>query len=145
MKKSYPLLICLFLLVLISCLSKKDETPETARLQDVSYQDSVYLEFEGNLYEPLIIRSHMDIYIPAYNRLMRHVYIKNNRLVTDLKSGEEIRISENIFEYLIDAINDGNEKLSQSTEYAIYQNKFDGFYIVMKNSKHISDFMKKLE
>lgn len=146
MSKLFHLFVILFLLIAIGCSSKKEKTSEEARLQKVSYQDSVFLGFEGDLnYDPTIIWSHMDIYVPAFNRFMRHIYIKDHRLVTDFKNGKAIGISENIYSYLINVTNGGNKNLSQSTEYAIFQDTLSGYYYVTRNSKFLPGSLKKVE
>ena len=143
LRKLLVLLVCLAGLTLLGCSAKKNGTPKSADGQKISYQDSVFLGFEGNLYDPVIIWDHMNIYLPAHDRLMKHVYLKDGRLAWDIKSGKEIKISENIFRYLTDAMTYENDVLLPGGEYGIYQMTSTGFYIVSKISPNIPDSLMR--
>lgn len=41
------------------------------------------------------------IYIPAHQRMARHLKINNQHLNWDFTNNEELRVSKNIFDYLI--------------------------------------------
>lgn len=65
------------------------------------YRDSVYLTCEGELYKPEVIWSNQKVYIPAYNRMKRHLKFTGNRLVWDFKNATELKISQNIYDYVV--------------------------------------------
>lgn len=90
-------------LLLNSC-EQKNTAESAVALEKVSYQDSVFWGFDGDLTDPRVIWDHMDVYLSAHDRMMKCVYLKNQRLAWDIKSGSEIKISENIYKYLTDAM-----------------------------------------
>lgn len=90
---------CLFILSLASCLNQKQAALTPEQLLE-TYKDSAFLAIDGDLYNPELIWGEVHIYLPAFNRLFRHSRIENNQIVLDVTSGKQVRISENIFEYV---------------------------------------------
>lgn len=94
----------------------------------LSNPDSVFLEIKGDLRNPRIIWGEKDTYLKAQERMEKHLSIENNRFKWDVENGKEVRVSENIFEYLISIWKDNNEKL-QTGKYEIWQHE-NGRYFV---------------
>ena len=90
---------CLFILSLASCLNQQQAALTPEQLLE-TYKDSAFLAIDGDLYNPELIWGEVHIYLPAFNRLFRHSRIENNQIVLDVTSGKQVRISENIFEYV---------------------------------------------
>ena len=64
------------------------------------YIDSVFLGFEGDLNYPEVIWGNVDTYLRAFERMKAHLKLKDGALVWNIKNGDELNISENIFEYV---------------------------------------------
>ena len=79
---------------------------------DKMYVDSVFLGFEGDLIYPEIIWGNVDTYLLAFGRMNAHLKIKDERLAWDFKSGADLNISENIYDYVTGVWNRRNEKLN---------------------------------
>lgn len=97
------------------------------------YADSAYLEFEGDPGDLLVIWPNMSIYAPAYERMRKHLKLKDNILTWDIKNAATIRISDNIFNYITNAWKQDNAQL----ESGKYRLEFDGAYysIIPKQPK----------
>ena len=76
-----------------------------------SVPEIVFLGFEGDLYDPEVIWGHQDIYRPAYIRMA-------HRLKWDFSSAEEVRVSQNIFDYVTGIWMRQNAKLA-SGDYVL--------------------------
>ncbi|MDE5610667.1 MAG: hypothetical protein K2I90_01440 [Odoribacter sp.] len=92
-----------------SCTEKAPNTSEGISLKEL-YKDSVYLEIKGNLNEPEIIWGNVKTYLPAFYRMTRHSRIQNNQVVFDCQSAEELQISPNIYEYLMESFRQTNQQ-----------------------------------
>lgn len=114
--------------------------------KNISYQDSVYLIIKDDLSNldslaPNLWKN-VDVYTKAHNRLIRHLYIKDNKLAWDIKSGVDIKISENIYQYITGCITYNNEKHLPSGDYEIRKNKEDGCYYVFPKKSPTETFRK---
>ena len=132
--------ICLLgMLGFISCESGKVKNTNTTKafgsLAEF-YQDSVYLSFEGNLHEPEVIWGHQDIYVPAYERMRRHLHFEGDTLNWDFKSAEEIKVSENIYEYVIWFWSYDNNLL-RTGNYTLFIDE-DGYYMLKSKKTNTS-------
>lgn len=147
MKKMAYLLFGAIIIALSGCLTEQKNTAESAvALEKVSYQDSVFWGFDGDLTDPRVIWDHLDVYLSAHDRMMKCVYLKNQRLAWDIKSGSEIKISENIYKYLTDAMTYENEVLLPSGEYEICWIVPSGYYAVVKKSSDLpNSFIRKID
>ena len=76
------------------------------------YIDSVFLGFEGDLIYPEVIWGNVDTYLRAFERMKAHLKLKDGALVWNIKNGDELNISENIFEYVTGWWSRQNEKLN---------------------------------
>ncbi|MFR6543099.1 MAG: hypothetical protein ACLUPL_11210 [Butyricimonas virosa] len=92
------------------------------------YVDSVFLGFEGDLIYPEVIWGNVDTYLRAFERMKAHLKLKDGALVWNIKNGDELNISENIFEYVTGWWSRQNEKLN-SGDYKL-EIQENGYYIV---------------
>lgn len=128
---------CILIMSLIGCHNEQDDQNiGDDVLYAQMYKDSTFLNIEGDLIYPEIIWGNVDVYIPAFKRMMRHLKIKNNLLIWDFKSGAELNVSENIYHYVTAVWKRQNIKL-ETGEYEIdlYE---DGYRIISKISKQKS-------
>lgn len=89
--------IACFATVIVGC-NENQHSPEIS--YTALYADSAYLGFEGNLLRPLVIQQNYDTYLAAYARMSRHLKIEDNHLSWDFTSAEELKISQNIYDYV---------------------------------------------
>ena len=94
------------------------------------YADSVYLSFDGNLNDPRVIDANLDKYMQAYRRLTKHLTYKEGFLSWDLDSAPEVKVSQNIYDYLIGCWKYDNTLLA-SGEYKL-DLVADGYRIIPK-------------
>ena len=126
---------CIFSIMLLGC-DRTNSGVGDETFYSKLYEDSTYLAFDGNIFDPLVIWDHMDIYSLAYERIRKCLKFKDNQLQWNIQNGEEIKISENIFEYITMMWNYDNELL-KSGEYEL---KLDDTYyeIIPKESPMLS-------
>lgn len=129
------ILISVFTVMLQGC-ENNDSSIENETFYSRLYADSVYLGFEGDLLDPLVIWGNMDIYSPAYERMRKHLRFKDNQLQWDIQNGEEMKISENIFNYITMMWDADNEMLKSGK----YDLKLGSMYyeVVSKELKMLS-------
>lgn len=94
------------------------------------YADSVYLSFDGNLNDPRVIDANLDEYMQAYRRLTKHLTYKEGFLSWDLDSASQVKVSQNIYDYLIGCWKYDNTLLA-SGEYKL-DLVADGYRIIPK-------------
>ena len=88
------------------------------------------------------------IYLKALLRLERHLRIENNRFKWEVKEGAELRMTQNIFEYVTDRWEEYNDLL-ETGRYEVEQEKMsDPYYVVPKSiyitrEKAYTPFFKK--
>lgn len=68
------------------------------------------------------------VYIKALERARKHLSVKNNKVVCNVKSGMEIRIAEDLYDYIIKLFDYWNMQL-ESGKYEIIKAD-DGYYEV---------------
>lgn len=122
------IIILLFVCGLFSC---KPQTKATHENWAEFYKDSTFLEVEGNLLEDWS-QTDRRIYGQAHARMSRCMYIQHDTLSWDIKNGAEIRISENIYDYLTTIWHLDNLKLKTDTVYEIRKNTQAGGYFVTR-------------
>lgn len=124
----------LLLLLLLLCICFIGQENCQAQKQ-ISYQDSVYLIIKGNMSNMdsvgVNIWNNLSIYNRAYNRFIHHLYVKDNKLVWNIKKGADIKISENIYQYLNYCFTYDNEVNLPSGEYEIRIDEKDNCYYVI--------------
>lgn len=98
------------------------------------YKDSVFLEIKGGDLNALFFEGKVDpkIYYPAIRRIRRYMSLENDTIRINLKSGAEIKISENIFDYLRSGIMQDNRRVLTDTNYEVRINTLDGGYNVCR-------------
>lgn len=99
------------------------------------YKDSVFLEIEGDLYDPAVIWGNVETYMAAYNRMKCHLKLTNNQLNWDFISGKELNISENIFKYVTDIWKRENQQVRSKNFKLIYK---EGDYLIVPNKTYES-------
>lgn len=98
--------IIIIVVALTGCLSSvKDNENKTKidkeRIQEV-LTDSSFLEIKGDiLMYPELLWANQEIYLKALNRLESRVKVKDNQLVWDFKSAKEMRMSQNLYDYIV--------------------------------------------
>ena len=66
------------------------------------------------------------IYIKALERVKSHLSIKKGLLICDLKSGVEMKISEDLFQYIMDLLNNWNLGIKEG-KYKIVKTENNGY------------------
>ena len=95
--KQWILNICLFM-VIYSCQSDKIKTYMG---EEISYKDSVFLDIQGNLNHHDTMRKHADTWVRALTRMERHHTILNNQFVWNMKNGAQVKVSDNLYDFII--------------------------------------------
>lgn len=96
--------------------NKKSEVTTTQKQSYAElYHDSVYLTCEGNLLEHEVIWKNQKIYVPAYIRMKRHLKFNDNRLVWDFTNAAELKVSQNIYDYVTTLWTCFNQQLAAGT------------------------------
>ena len=80
----------------------EDDTEERLFSLEKFYADSSFLEIQGDLNDPHVIWGNVKTYLPAFERMKRYLYVKDNRLCWDVVSGAELNISANIYDYIVE-------------------------------------------
>lgn len=94
------IIMCLYSLFFWGCEQNISIDQET--FCNNTYQDSIFLKIEGNLYDPTVIWGNVDTYLAAFHRMTRHLKLKDNCLEWDFKTASDIGVSENIYIYVTD-------------------------------------------
>ena len=110
------------------------------RKEIISYADSTFLEIKGDLYEPKVIWENEAIYLRALHRMEQLLFLENERLCWNIKNGVEIKISENIFQYIVDAWQNQN-KMVESGNFGIV---LEGGRYVVRSKKVLEEETEKL-
>lgn len=64
------------------------------------------------------------VYVEAINRIKKHSYIKDNQVYTDLKSGAEVNIAEDLFEYIVNKLyREWNTALNEGRYEIVFDEK----------------------
>lgn len=120
-------LCCTFCMITAIAIGYASQRKNQAlAISPLSNPDSVYLEIKGDLYG--IMPYDDQTLAKAAERMEKHLSIENNRFKWDIKSGKDVRVSENIFQYLTRIWKDNNKKL-QTGAYEIWQHE-NGRYLV---------------
>lgn len=130
-----PITLILFIGYLF-CGCEKDNMNDLSKSEMdsfLTYKDSTFLSIDGNIYDPEVIWTNMNVYSPAYDRMERYLKISDNHLEWDIKNGEELKISENIYNYIICAWESDNNML-KSNNYKLEKME-RGFRIIPKQLK----------
>ena len=112
-----------------SCAEKTSNASAELSLKEL-YKDSVYLEIKGDLNDPEIIWGNVKTYLPAFYRMTRHSRLQNNQVVFDCQSAEELKISPNIYEYLMESFRQTNQQAIENGWQIVEE--YDGYGVVYK-------------
>ncbi len=125
--KTIPLLfISTFVITLMSCSCPKLKLWNG---EEICYKDSVFLGFKGNLDNDTLLSNHQNIYLPAFERLKGHLKVENNRLTWNVRNGAEIKISENIYDFITRLWKKQNKRL-ETGDFVIMESK-DRYYRIL--------------
>lgn len=127
--KTIPLLfISTFVIILMSCSCPKLKLWNG---EEICYKDSVFLGFKGNLDNDTLLSNHQNIYLPAFERLKGHLKVENNRLTWNVRNGAEIKISENIYDFITRLWKKQNKRL-ETGDFVIMESKDRYYRIIYK-------------
>lgn len=92
-------IIVFFIPILFSC---KTSIKETDINWEEIYKDSVFLNIEGGDLEQLFIEAKVNhaVYYQAVKRMEKGLSVKDDTLYLKIRNGAEIKISENIYDYV---------------------------------------------
>lgn len=138
-QKKYEVILFIILLsVLLNIYGCKDNSTQKKGTFPIdSYKDSVFIKIEGDLYNPKIIWENKKNYLQAYNRFIQHLSIKENRFVWDIQNGSQIKISDNIFTYIVEGWESQNKKLATG-KYEIITVEDNLYYVApLKDTSRI--------
>ncbi|MCR9012011.1 hypothetical protein [Gabonibacter chumensis] len=125
--KTIPLLfISTFVIIQMSCSCPKLKLWNG---EEICYKDSVFLGFKGNLDNDTLLSNHQNIYLPAFERLKGHLKVENNRLTWNVRNGAEIKISENIYDFITRLWKKQNKRL-ETGDFVIMESK-DRYYRIL--------------
>lgn len=119
-----------FTLFLIGCRNKN--TNKQYNSFSAFYADSVFLRIEGNLNDPNIIWSNKKVFIQAVSRLRNHCYLQDSLIKWDFKNAEEVKISDNIVEYVTRGWTIQNQMV-KSGEFEFWN--IDGTFVPLRKDK----------
>ena len=89
--------------------------------------DTAYLEIEGDLMDPRVIWKNSEVYQQAYVRMAKHLSFENDRLEWDFENAQDVNVSPNIYDYVVNLWNRCNNQLA-SGKWIL---EVDGFYYRM--------------
>ena len=88
------------------------------------------MEIKGNLNDPETIWGNVKTYLPAFYRMTRHSRLQNNQVVFDCQSAGELKISPNIYEYLMESFRPTNQQAIENGWQIVEE--YDGYGVVYK-------------
>ena len=108
------------ILLLVSCSASDKLNREHVRMNKEVFRkakaDTAFLKLEGDFYDkPCLLYANLEVYMRALHRFDSRLRIVNNRFVWD-RSAEEMRMSEDIYNYFANIFNDYNERLAKGYE-----------------------------
>ena len=102
------------------------------------YQDSTFLFINGNLNIPTVAAANAYTFVKAQERVERYLYIRNNRYEWKDISAPELRISDNIFDYIVDMRERENDRLATG-KYVIRRLRLNGRYYTLRKDYYCSN------
>lgn len=120
-----------FVLGLFACKSKTEKMNENLT---EFFRDSVFLNIEGGNLDNLFMEGRVNhkIYYQAVRRLNRGVSVQGDTLYWSIKNGAEVKVSENIYDYITFVWKLGNKNLRTDKNYEIRKGIEDGVYFVTR-------------
>lgn len=106
--------------------------------------DTTFLQTRGKMWENAIspfigsernydLSYNQDVYIAALERAKKHLSVKDNQLVLNLRSGAEINITEDLYQFITDLFVDWNTWI-EGGRFKIIQTE-EGYYDIAPVSK----------
>ena len=139
--KVSQLIICFWAVIAMASCNNLDK--RAAGWRDF-YKDSVFIQIPGkNVHE--IFELHVSIPLGDGNRrLMRTRYMSGDTLCLGVPCGADVRVSENIYEYMTWITRRDNEKLKTGTDYEIRLYLPDSSYIVVRKELPEDCWLQKI-
>lgn len=134
--KKLMLNICV-LVIFCSCQSDKIKTHTG---EEISYKDSVFLKIEGDLFYPDVMWQNVDTWVRAQARMVKHRRILNNQFVWNVENGAQVKISENIYDYITRWWGRQNEKLATG-DYAFWPTGENMYTIILVRERDRGEFV----
>lgn len=119
--------------VLFSCRSQSGrEVVDWAE----RYRDSVFIDLGNGDLEVRFLEGKVDgsLYSRAAVRVLKTPRIQGDTLYLPIKNGAEVKVSENVYRYIVDVVRSGNRLLQTDTSYGIRMALPDSTYFVTRKS-----------
>ncbi len=119
--------------VLFSCQSQSGrEVVDWAE----RYRDSVFIDLGNGDLEVRFLEGKVDgsLYSRAAARVLKTPRIQGDTLYLPIKNGAEVKVSENVYRYIVDVVRSGNRLLQTDTSYGIRMALLDSTYFVTRKS-----------
>ncbi len=100
------------------------------------YRDSVFIDLENGDLEVRFLEGKVDgrVYSRAAARVLKTPRIQGDTLYLPIKNGAEVKVSENVYRYIVDVVRSGNRLLQTDTSYGIRMALPDSTYFVTRKS-----------
>lgn len=113
------MLFAIYIAMTLTGCDKSDENVGTTYYSEL-YADSLFLEIKGDIREPEVIWGNVDTYMQAFKRMERHLSSKDGFITWDFSKASELKISDNIYDYVIEFIESKNDKLKENISRAAF-------------------------
>lgn len=100
------------------------------------YRDSVFIDLGNGDLEVRFLEGKVDgsLYSRAAVRVLKTPRIQGDTLYLPIKNGAEVKVSENVYRYIVDVVRSGNRLLQTDTSYGIRMALPDSTYFVTRKS-----------
>lgn len=100
------------------------------------YRDSVFIDLGNGDLEVQFLEGMVDgsLYFRAAARVLKTPRIQGDTLYLPIKNGAEVKVSENVYRYLVDVMRRQNGLLRTDTSYEIRMSLRDSTYFVTRKS-----------
>lgn len=100
------------------------------------YRDSVFIDLGNGDLEVRFLEGKVDgsLYSRAAARVLKTPRIQGDTLYLPIKNGAEVKVSENVYRYIVDVVRSGNRLLRTDTSYGIRMALPDSTYFVTRKS-----------
>lgn len=122
--------ICL-MVVMIAFLSCNKSVQRAEAWRDY-YKDSVFIDVPGNSINEMLVNG---VTVPLGKGnvcLMKTRYLSGDTLCLGVTCGADVRVSENVYEYMLWVTHDENLKLKTDSEYELRLIKPENYYMVLR-------------
>lgn len=126
-------IIFVIMIVLFSCrLQNGQKVVDWAE----RYKDSAFIDMGSDDLEAQFLEGNVDmgLYSRAAVRILKTPRVQGDTLYLPIKSGAEVKVSENVYRYIVDVMRSGNRLLQTDTSYGIRMALPDSTYFVTRKS-----------